>query len=216
MSFSNYGELKTAVAARLSRSNMTSLLPDFIAIAHRTMMRGRKEVRTGQWIVPPLRIRDMLETAQLTPADGAADLPDGYLGMKSLTTSTSGAPPLSYRPPADFRGSGLFVSSGVPEFYTIEADQVLIAPFDTNVLTCLFYEEIDPPSADGDTNAIFTVVPEAYLYGAIAEAYDHIRQHDRAEKYLAQFAGVVMAANGQTDEALVSGAPLVMRPTRTV
>jgi hypothetical protein len=208
MSLGNYGELKTAIAARLARSNMTALIPDFVLITHAKLMRGHKDPLSGRWIVPPLRLDDMIETSELTPTDGAADLPAGYLSTKLLTSAASEVP-LRYMSPADLRTRAIFGQSGRPVFYTIQGGQILIAPSNGETLSLTHFAEVALPSADADTNAIFTKVPQAYLFGALAEAYMHIRQEDRAQLYLSQLGAAVAAANDTAEEGLVSGEPLV-------
>jgi hypothetical protein len=76
VTISNYVTLKAGVAARLARSNMTTLIPDFIYHAHSKMMRGDPSIN-----LPPLRISDMLTATDLTPSSGAATLPAGYLDL---------------------------------------------------------------------------------------------------------------------------------------
>ena len=99
--------------------------------------------------------------------------------------------------------------SGNPVFYTIEAGTIRFAPYDDGDINLSYYKELDALSADSDTNAIFTIGPQAYLYGALAEAYDHIRQHDRAIMYHNMFAATVEGLNGQTREHEHSGDVLV-------
>ena len=73
MALTNYGELKTAVATRLVRSNLTSQIVDFIAIAHFKMMRGEWHGPMGpRRTIPALRLQDMLESATLTPSTAIA------------------------------------------------------------------------------------------------------------------------------------------------
>lgn len=210
MSLDTFGGIKAEVALRLARSDRAALIPGWVQIAHGKMMRGHKRGR--DWVVPPLRIDEMLVEDDLTPASGSADLPDDFLQLKQVVTDTQGAPPLAYMPPRQFKSSGLFTASGVPEFYTIEAGRLLIMPANTGTLSIDYYGLITTPASDSDTNVIMTTIPQAYLYGALAEAFAQGRNMDMAEYYLAEFAGAIAAANETDSLSLTSGDQLIARP----
>ncbi len=210
MALTNYGELKTAVATRLVRSNLTSQIVDFIAIAHFKMMRGEWHGPMGpRRTIPALRLQDMLESATLTPSDGAASTPTGYLAARRLYVDDAETTALRYIPPEKWYSLTTEGQGGTPRFYTIEAGTFRFAPYSTETVSLDYYKELDALSDDSDTNSIFTIGPQAYLYGALAEAYDHIRQHDRAINYHNMFAATVEALNGQTREHEHSGAVMV-------
>lgn len=208
MTITSYATLKTAVATRLARSDYTALIPDFIYNAHSKMIVG--DDIDG---VPPLRFADMLTEVSLTPSSGAAILPADYLGIKRVYTNNSDTLGLAFRPPEDWYSLSFEGQSGTPKFYTIEGGTLKIAPMDTTVLKLLYYAKLAQLAVDGDTNAVITKAPHVYLYGALAEAYDHMRQHDRAQMYAKRFASGVRALNDSSDNAQMSGAPLVMMPS---
>lgn len=211
MPITNFGTLKTAVATRLARSNMSALIPDFVGIAHDQMMLGDPETNT-----PPLRISDMLTEETLTPSGGSATLPATYLETKRLFVDSSGTPALQFRPPEDWYSLAFEDASGSPQYFTIEGTSLKIAPRGGSNLTLLYYSRLAALSADADTNAIFTRGPHAYLFGALAQAYDHIRQYDRAQMYSARFASAVRALNEASDQGQMSGGPLIMMPSAVV
>lgn len=213
MSLDTYANLKTAIAQRMARSDKTALLADFISIAHSKMMKGQKTPDGRAWVIPPLRFNPMLTTdATLTPADGAVTLPTDYLKAKRLTSSTADTRPLEYMAPDVFRASGLYSESGPPAFYTIEGSSLLIMPANTDALSLLYYAKVAELSDSNTSNVILANIPHAYLYGALAEAFQQIRKSDEAAYYTAQFAGVVHGANDVDDEGQVAGGTLIMRP----
>lgn len=205
MALTNYGTLKTAIATRLSRSNMTALIPDFVTVAHFKMMRGD---RGNQ--MPALRIDDMLTEASLTLSSGSVALPSGYLERKSLYINDTNETTPRFMPVARFNRLGSKTQSGVPQFYTIKGSTLVVAPTSSDTVKFYYYAEIDQPSADSDTNAIFTKAPHAYLYGALAEAYDHIRQMDRAQYYRQQFVSAVLTLNEESADHEFAGDALSM------
>jgi hypothetical protein len=205
MSLTNYGELKTAIGTRLSRSNMTALIPDFVTVAHFKMMRGD---RLNQ--MPSLRIDDMLTESDLTLSSGSVALPAAYLERKSLYLSDTNETAMTFMPVARFNRLGAKTQSGVPAFYTIKGSTLIVAPTSSDTVKFYYYASLDQPSADSDTNAIFTKAPHAYLYGALAEAYDHIRQMDRAQYYRQQFVSAVLTMNEESADHEFAGDALSM------
>ncbi len=214
MAITNFGTLKTAVATRLSRSNMTALIPDFITIAQAKMINGdaHPDPRDQKADLPPLRTADMLGTEVLSLSGGAASLPADYLEAKRFYTVSSDELGLSYLPPERWHMLSLTQSAGVPQFYTVEGTTLRVAPLADMDVNLLYYARLDLLEDDSDTNFLFTKAPHAYLYGALAEAYDHIRQHDRAVFYHNQFASAVRALVNQSAKAQASGDVLTMRP----
>lgn len=205
MALSTYAELKAAVATRLSRSNMTALIPDFVTIAHSKMMRG--DILNQ---MPALRIDDMLTDADIVLTDGVGSLPSGYLERKSLYIDDSDETAMKFVPVAKFNTLGSKTQAGTPAFYTIKGSSILVAPYSSDTVKFYYYGDITAPSADDDTNAIFTKSPHAYLYGALAEAYDHIRAMDRAAYYRQQFVSAVVTLNEESDSHEFDGDALAM------
>lgn len=193
MALATYADLKAAIATRLSRSNMTTLIPDFVSIAHAKMMRG--DVLNQ---MPSLRIDDMLDEASLVLSGGSVALPSDYLQRHSLYLDDNNETAVVFLPLPKFNRLGNKTATGVPQFYTIKGANLIVAPRSADTVKLQYYAEIDEPSADGDTNAIFTKGPQAYLYGALAEAYDHIRQMDRADYYRRQFVSAVQTLNADS------------------
>jgi len=206
MALTNYGTLKTAIASRLSRSNMTALIPDFIAIAESKMMRGDLYSQ-----LPALRVDDMLTEVTLTLNDGEVTLPAGYLEARRIYIDTSETPALTFIPLVKWYSLGAEGQAGIPRLYTIEGNKLKVAPYGVYDLNLYYYAAVDPLDQDADTNFIFDKAPHAYLYGALAEAYDHIRQHDRANLYRQQFASAVRSMNDASQLAEISGDVLTMR-----
>ncbi len=208
----NFGSLKNAIAQRLGRSNMTALIPDFIATAQSQMMHGH-EIEVGPRglavSVPPLRISDMLATETLTPTDGEADLPDDYLEAKLLVPQQTDAAPLAFRPPE------VFSRLGSAAYFTITGSVVKFATSQTSPADLTYYAQLAAFTSDTDTDAVLQKAWHAYLYGALAEAYEHIRQTDRAERYFRQFAGAVRSLNNRSDDGQMSGSVLVAVPDFT-
>ena len=111
MAFDNYGELKTAIATRLSRSDMTSQIPDFITLARDRLILGDE----GNGI-PPVRIDEMLtKDESLALTAGVADLSglaNTYLQRHSLFLDDADETPLTFMPAPRFNRLGSKTQAG--------------------------------------------------------------------------------------------------------
>jgi hypothetical protein len=213
MALTNLGELKTAIATRLSRSDLTSEIPDFITIARHKMMLGDYAND-----IPAVRIDDMLTVEEsLTLATGVADLSglaNTYLQRHSLYIDDTDETPLNFMPVARFNRLGSKTQSGTPQFYTVYKKKLQVAPYSSQDIKFTYYSEPTAMSDDSDTDVILTKAPHAYLYGAVAEAYAKIRQFQNAQLYMSQFRSAVISLNEDSDNEEFSGDSIAMYADR--
>ena len=107
MSVSNYGELKTAVANWLERSDLTSRIPEFIAF-------GEDRIGTD------LRVRAMETSADVTISGQTVALPARYLGTQSIHMDTD-ARRLEFLPRQRFWLADGSDTIGEPKFLPLKA-----------------------------------------------------------------------------------------------
>ena len=162
MAISTYAELKTAVANWLQRDDLTSRIPEFIAMAED---RIRLDTR--------IRVRAMETTDATFNIDARTEtLPTRFLGVRRFYLNTSPVRLLEYMGPADFWSRWAGSTTGEPVAYTIEGENFVFgpAPSGTYTGTILYYQSFAALSADGDTNWILTNARGLLLYGALAES----------------------------------------------
>lgn len=214
MSITTYAELKTAIANWLEDSTLTSRIPEFIALAQAKMYRG--VMGPGGWAVPPLRIRDMLTSANITVTEGAGALPTGWLGFVRTWVEGADKPNLKYVPAQTFYDDALaHVTSGDVLHYTIEGGTIRTAPAVSATIKSVHYVKFAAMSADGDADWIVTNAPHVYLHGALAEAWGYKLDGEQEAKHAALFAQGVKGLMGADKQAQASGSQLIMR-ARTV
>ena len=220
MTISTYAELKTAVANYLERSDLTSRIPEFISLAQARMYRGQMGPDGRTWIVPPLRIRDMVTTANITVTSGVGALPTGWLEFLRLWIDATDQPNLTYLPATTFyNNAGAHNTSAAASVlaYTIEGSVLRTAAPMTETLKSVHYAAFTALSADGDVDWVLTNAPQVYLDGALAEAYGgYIRDPEGAAYHEMKFASHVRGLNAQYAQAQTAGAALVMRPKAIV
>lgn len=169
MSLSNYTNLQTAVANALHRSDLTSVIPDFITLAEDKLNKR-------------LRIRGMETRVNTTVTAGTeyVALPDGFLSAKNFQVNTSPRMRLEYASPewldVNFPSP---TNTGSPKFYSFVGGQIQLAPVTdgTYTLELDYYQKLD--IATDSTNWVLTNAPRVYYYGALVEAALYIKDDKR-------------------------------------
>jgi hypothetical protein len=172
--------------------------------------------------VPPLRIRDMESTADLSFVDGVADLPDDYLDKRDLYWEGSQTISVSYEPPSVFYPLEKS-RAGVPYplGYTVEGSLIKVSGSLNGTGKLLHYTKAptldddgeptgEPLTQDGDTNVILQKFPGVYLYGVQIEIYRMTRDAEQANA-LQRYGDAVQAANTYALVSRSHGGPMRRR-----
>ena len=200
MAITSYTELQTAVSNWLDRTDLTSRIPEFIALAEPKLRRllrdktGRAQVTTltgFDSLVPPTYIKEVLSLRYNTS--------NREYALRGVTAVAL----------ADLRRSG----SGVPRFYAVVNDQIL---FDVTadadyILEITYNDKITALSAANPTNITLTNSPDIYLYGALVEAEPYLEHDERVSLWKDWFAQAIADENVYVERTQLSNAPLEMR-----
>jgi hypothetical protein len=212
MAISTFAELKTAVANWLSRSDLTSRIPEFNTMAESWIAYG---LEVGSLKVPPLRIRSMESSSTLTCVAGTAtvSLPTRYLAMRNLYVDGTPVQKINPVTPEQRIFQRPSTDRGKPRFFSIEGENIVLAPIPDSAysLPCLFYQRFASFSADADTNALLTGSPNVYLFGCLYAATTLIQNHPMGANWLAAFAGAIKSLNEADRSDRYSGGSLMMR-----
>lgn len=178
--------LKQSIANRLGRNSLSNMLGEFVMLGESRIYTGWQDIEVQ---VPPLRIRAMLaqETGSLS------SLPDGFLSVERLTVpdGTGRSPALTYKTPAEF--ADLMPGGDLPRYYTIADGLIQVEGGQPAVFSLSYYKRLLPLVGDADTNWILQNAPQVYLYSALVEAYQHIRDDARLITAARQYAAAVNA-----------------------
>ena len=201
MAFDSYSSLKTTIANYLARSDLTSVIPDFIRLAEFRLQRE-------------LRIRQMLTVAQASTTGGVSTvgIPSDFLEMRDIHVVANPVRTLSYEAPNSFYRNTRSTESGVPNSYTVLSDVMQFAPIpdSTYVLQMLYYAK---PPVLSDTNAsnIFLVnTPDALLYGALGEAEPYLMNDARLQVWAALYDRAINSISVADESSEYSGQPMSM------
>lgn len=171
MALSTYAELKTSVESWLKRSDLTSMIPDFIALAEARMS---------------IDLNTYWQTARATCSTTANDqyvtIPDDVIQVQGLTqTGATESKPLMFLSLLALSGAYTDLSVGTPEAFAIIGNQLKLGPIPSDVLTLeLIYKQRIPALSDTNTtNWVLTNYPDIYLWASLQAAQPYIFNDER-------------------------------------
>ena len=206
MALGTFTELKDAVADWLDRSDLTSRIPDFIALAE---ARLNRELR-----IRPMEVRSTMVT---TADQQYFQLPGGYIQMRNMQLNTNPTTPLEYITPEMMDRLYGSTTSGKPRAYTLIGDEIQLAPIPDSTYTVemAFYEKFTP-LGDGSSGTITSNwltanAPDVLLYGALMEAEPFIKNDERIPVWLNGYNNAVNKLQQQDQRDRHSGSALRVR-----
>jgi hypothetical protein len=196
MAITNYGTLKTAVAAFLQRDDLTTYIPDFVQMA---TARFSDELRTPE----------METVASTTLTDEWTALPSDF---REIRLMEAGGQVLEYVTP--WQMQKLIERTARPHIpvYTIQDMQFRVYPFPTDTdVEITYYAALTSLSSDSDANWLLTKRPDVYLYAAMSHARMFLMDDARivaaqafTDKYIAE-------ANRAAKRIALGSAPLAVK-----
>lgn len=173
MALTNYADLTASVASWIVRSDLTAVIPDFVAIF---------EARNNRL----LRVRQMETTTALTTSSGAVALPTDFLERRSLVWNGDPLQQLTYVAENMFAERYPVLQTGVPQEYTIRGSTIQIGDYDDDSTVSLTYYGKVPSLITQSQNWLMTAHPDLYLAGTLVEAYAYIKNYDTAGAWRAR------------------------------
>ena len=200
MSIANYSDLQTATASWLHRSDLTSIIPDFITLAENRIHYGSENQNLPS---PPLRIRAMHNRSTGTISSATIAIPTGYLETIRLVATINGLNrTLVYLPPmviAPFE-----TDSGDPSYYTLINNDIHTAPNGSASYTHDYYKKLDALSAG--VNWLITNAPHVYLFATLLESASYILNDGRIAVWHSQYLAAISGLSGSdARQAMPSG-----------
>jgi hypothetical protein len=162
MTIATYSDLQAAVGSWIARSDLSSNIPDFIALFESVANRR-------------LRLRRQESTATLAPSAGVAALPADYLAWRRLTWTGQFPRELEYVHPSYLHALYPTRPAGAPRLFTIEGGNLSVAPRADTALTFDYFQRIPALSGTTISNWLLATAPDLYLFGALAEAHGFVK-----------------------------------------
>lgn len=162
----------------MARTDLDAHIPDFIAMAESTLNNN------GDF-----RIRKMVCKLKAELTGDEFGLPPDYLGMRILRTG-SGVEICQVSP----QGLQNIKERGCDgQIYYLELGQRLeiYPPADDLSVDLFYYQKIPPLSEDNETNWLLEQSPNTYLFGALLEATQYLKDDSRIQIWMQRYAGSV-------------------------
>ena len=202
MALTTYAELKTSIGDWLNRSDLTSVIPDFISLAEAQIERT-------------LRARQMIVRANASFDAQYGAVPADFLETKSLKlTSTNPQTPLSFLS-IDALDAEMtkYTGSGKPKFFGVVGGQLRIVPTpDATYTTELtYYAKLAKLSNNNTSNWLLASSPDIYLYGALLQAAPYLQDDARIQTWATLYERALNDLQTADDRGASSGGALLTR-----
>jgi len=176
MAFTNYTTFVSTVENYLARTDLTSVIPDFIQMAQLRMSRD-------------LRTEAMLKVATTAATDNKVAFPTDFLELREM--HFQGNPPiiLEYQSPDLFFRNGQTSLSGRSHFFTMLGTEFQFAPSQdaTYTIQILYYGQPAFISTTTASNLFLAYYPDALLYATLAEAEPYLMNDPRVATWSALY-----------------------------
>jgi len=176
MAFTNYTSFVSTVESYLARTDLTSVIPDFVQMAQLRMSRD-------------LRTERMLKVATTTPTDSKVAFPTDFLELREM--HFQGNPPivLEFQSPDLFFRNGQTSLSGRSHYFTMLGTEFQFAPSQNGSYTVqiLYYAQPTFISTTTSSNLFLANYPDALLYATLAEAEPYLMNDARIATWSALY-----------------------------
>jgi hypothetical protein len=201
MAITTYAELQSSIASWLNRSDLTSVIPDFISLAETNMERSIRHWRQEK------RATATIDTQySALPADYLEGIRFNLDGDQRLIEMITSADMQRKRyANAD--------TSGSPRYFSVTGGQLEVFPTpDSNYTGELYYySTIDALSDSNTSNWVLQYYPDVYLYGALVHSAPYLVDDARTQTWAALFSAAVNAINSESEKAKFSGSGLRLK-----
>jgi hypothetical protein len=203
MALTNYTGLKASIADFLNRDDLTSVIPDFVALAeaqiNRDIRHWKMEARTS---------------GQQDPADEYMQIPADWVETIRLHltgTGTSVVNLVSRDAMADKRAAQEN-AAGTPRMYTHANGQFQLFPTPdaTTNFELLYYQKI-PSLITNTDNWLLLEAPDVYLYGALLHSAPYLAEDARVAIWAQMYSAAVQRLNQVSEDAMFSGSGLTLK-----
>ena len=180
----DYSTLQAHIADTLNRSDLTSVIPNFI-------QQFESQAKDDH------RLRRLTDRGNFSISADGVSLPSDLYSLESWYHDGS-----TYFGPitivgADQIGSlkGSHGDSGVPQYASITANRARFAPEPDGTYTTkmTYWQTVSNLSATNTTNWLLTTRPDIYLYGSMIEAHIYLKDAEKEARDMARLERLIEA-----------------------
>ena len=203
MALTNFTGLKASIADFLNRDDLTSVIPDFVALAEAQINRDIRHWRM-----------EARSSGQQTNLDEYMQIPSDWVETIRLHLTGSGTTVLnlvSRDAMADKRAANEN-ATGTPSMYTHANGQFQLFPTpsqDTD-FELLYYQKIPSLISNAD-NWLLLEAPDVYLYGSLLHSAPYLADDQRVAVWAQLYGAAVQRLNEVSEDARFSGSGLTLK-----
>lgn len=201
MALATYADLKASLASWSNRSDLTAVIPDFVAYAQ-------------ELIASNLRSAAFLKRATVSITAEYEAVPADFVAPSSLYLDQTPRVEVAFIT-AEARASLAvqYSSAPFPRWAAVEGANFAFAPAFTGTASgsLLYWPTIPALVLDDDTNAVLTRYPFLYLWGGLSALFSFLEDEQRADRWEQKFRGLILDIN-KTDRNDATRAPLQTVP----
>lgn len=191
MAIATYTQLTTSIEDWLERADLTTRVPDFVALAEAKFNRAL--------FVPQMEGRS-ITSVDITSTDPEfISLPVDFQSMRRFRIkSITGKPCLEFKSGAqmDEYRFGISNVSGCPRYFTVMGTEIELAPTpDANYVLEMVYRRTVPPLASNANNWLLLMAPDLYMYGSLCEAAPFLSDDPRLAIWMNSFQAALDSLN---------------------
>ena len=203
MAITSYSTLQTTVGDWLNRSDLTTVIPDFITLAEAQFNRT-------------LRHRKMVERATATLDTEYSAMPADWLESIRYQINTNPITVMEFVSPDQAAMlKGAYSTSGKPIFYSQigQQFQVIPAPDSGSAYTgeLTYYASIPALSAGNTSNWLLADSPDIYLYGALLQSAPYLQDDQRLNIWAAIYQRLIDDLKVSDERSRMATSSLRMR-----
>lgn len=204
MAITTYSELKTAVADFLNRDDLTSVIPNFIALAEATLNRR-------------MRAPEMVTRAAVTVDAEYENRPSDWMETIRYQITTNPITVLEFVTPEEaIIQKTKFSAAGVPLFFSTVGTQFQHVPAPDGSYTgeLMYYARIAGLSDTNTSNWLLTANPDIYLYATLIQSAPYLKEDER----ISVWAGIydrLMSEYDVAEQRAKTGSSRLVARTRT-
>lgn len=169
-----YTGLKASIADYLNRTDLTSAIPDFIALA---------EAQISRRLLLQGPVRRMLVRADATISTEFGTVPSDFMGTRTFyfTEDRTQQLQICTADQINQKKSATTVLTGKPKFFAVVGTefQFFPAPQASYAAELTYWQRLPALSVSNASNWLLTINPDAYLYGALLQAAPYLKDDAR-------------------------------------
>lgn len=193
MSLSTYADLKSAIATWVNRTDLTSVIPDFVRLTE-------SDIRND------VRVQAMEQFSSGTLTGETLAHPARFLFARRLVV---GSLPYTYVTSERYQDLSYARATDLV-FTSIGQSLYILNGKSGDDYSLIYTQAFAALSADSDTNWLLTNAPDVYLYGACKHAATYLASQADEVRFTALYNSAISRVNRQEQRAAFGG-PLMVR-----